>query len=208
MLRSDLLSSITPPTQFEALPDAEPPATKWPIRLGIFSLIYAAGGLLCQIGVITTTLLTERLLAMAGMTDVQVPAATRYPTVATALLAMLLGLVLLIGAINLLRRRRSSISQLKAWALLRMLMVLLGVVVGIATLPANMEFQRQIQELNNQRAREGGRPDFVKEFDEQKQWYQSAVAMAVMSIGFSIYPMFLGFYLTRRSVREEVSHWQ
>ena len=190
------------------LPDVEPPRTKWPIRLGIFSLIYAAGGLLCQISAITAMMLTEQFLAMTGMTDVEVPAATRYPTVATAMLAMLLGLVLLIGAINLLRRRRSSIGQLKAWALLRMLTLLLGVVVWIATLPANMEFQRQIQELNNQRAREGGRPDFVKEFDEEKQWYQSAVAMAVMSVSFSIYPMFLGFYLTRRSVQEEISHWE
>lgn len=185
---------------------AEPPATKWPRVIGIISVIYAAGGILCQVGVVASSFFSETLLKMGGM-DIEMPPVLLAVNTVLGVVMSFVGLLLLFAAINLLRRRRSGVSLHKQWAVLRVVLVVAGVGIGIVLLPANIELQRSIQEASNERLREADRDDLVQEFSEDKVWRQTIITTGVTAGVVSVYPLFIGFYLSRRKIREEVETW-
>lgn len=186
--------------------EAVAPDTKWPKVIGIISLIYALCGLLCQVGAGVGTFLGEFFMKMGGM-DVKMPPPLKYSTPVIALVTFCVGLVLLFGAINLLRRRPSGVSLHKKWAIIRLVVLLFGVGVGIVMLPANIEFQRSVQEAQNELAIRGGRPDAVRQFDEDAKWLQGRIMLGVTSGLIAVYPLFIGFYLSRKKIDEEVAQW-
>ena len=50
------------------LQESEEKPSKWPTVIGVISVIYALGGLLCMAGYAVSTLFTEALMRMGGMT--------------------------------------------------------------------------------------------------------------------------------------------
>ena len=185
---------------------ADIPQTKWPKVIGIISLIYALCGLLCQVGAGVGTFLSEFFMGMGGL-DVTMPPQLKYSTPVIALISFCIGLILLFGAINLLRRRPSGVSLHKKWAVIRLVVLVIGIAVGIVMLPANIEFQRSVQEATNRLAIEGGRPDAVRQFDEDSKWLQGRIMLGVTSGLAAVYPFFIGFYLSRKKIDEEVAQW-
>lgn len=185
---------------------AEAPDTKWPRVIGIISLIYAAGGILCQVGVVVSSLASETLMKMGGM-DIEMPPVLLAVNTALGVVMSFVGLLLLFAAINLLRRRRSGVSLHKQWAVLRLVLMVAGVGVAIVLLPANIELQRSIQEASNEKLREADRDDLVQEFSEDKVWRQTIIMTGVGAGVVTVYPLFIGFYLSRRKIREEVETW-
>lgn len=181
-------------------------STKWPKVIGILSLIYAVGGLLCVVSTIAMTALGD-VFARAGGMDLHFPPSVRYPAVVLGAINFVLGIVMLTGAISLLRRRRTGVSRLKKWAAFRLATLLLGLVTTMFTLPAQLDIQRQVIEFQSERAREGGRPDLAQEFDEDEQWFNVIRNTAIATAVFAAFPLFLGFYLSRRKITDEVQNW-
>ncbi|NNF44719.1 MAG: hypothetical protein HKO59_12035 [Phycisphaerales bacterium] len=200
--------SITPDASdpFEPNAEVEPAATRWPTAIGVISIIYALGGMLCQVGAAVSSLASSWLMKLGGM-DVTVPAVLKVIGSVTAVVMFFVGLMLLIGGIRVLRRRASGIPLLRRWAVVRIVLLLIGVVVGIVLMPAQLDMQRSIQEATNERLREAGAADRVTEFDEDKTWRNLVITTGVTAAVASIYPLFLAFYLSRGKIADEVQHW-
>ena len=125
----------------------------------------------------------------------------------SAVLFLPLSILLLLAAIRLLGRRRTGVSMHKTWAVLRLVMVVISVVVGILMLPTSIQFERSMQEATVRLARERGSNVPDRPFDEDFAWKKGVVMTGVSAGVFSVYPLFLGFYLSRRKIGDEVETW-
>ncbi|MHC5113504.1 MAG: hypothetical protein ACYTGP_03640 [Planctomycetota bacterium] len=184
----------------------EPEETTWPRAIGVISIIYAVGGMLCQVVVSGWTMLSEQLMAMGGM-DFDIPPSLRYPTLVFSFFAFCLGVYMLTGATSLLKRRRVGVARLKRWAVLRLVLLVLGLGSTLFTLPGQIDLQRQVLEFQNQQLRESGREDLVKPFDEDAAWFQVIVSTGIFTGVFAVYPLFVGFFLSRRKITDELETW-
>ncbi len=184
----------------------ETPPTSWPRTVGTISIVYGALGLLCQSAMNAGAMFSEFFLKMGGM-DVEFPMLFKVLSGITMVVMWVLGIILIVGGVKLIRRRRVAVGLLKTWVVLRILVMIAGVVSAVVFLPLNMQLQEQILEATNKQAREGGRSDQVREFDEDSAWRTTVIWTAVASAAFSAYPLFLGLYLSRRKIVAEVEQW-
>jgi hypothetical protein len=187
-------------------PADEPPDTKWPTVIGAISIIYAALGLMCQAWAMVWIFLSEQLMAMGGL-QIDMPPAIQAVGAASAVVTSIVGIILLVGGVKLSRRRRSGVTWVKRWVVLRMLLLLVGVAANFAIMPANLQLQESIIDATNQMQLDNGRPDLVQTFDEEAQWRKQVLFLGLFSGAAAIYPLFLGFYLSRKKIAEEVSQW-
>ena len=58
---------------------------KWPKMIGIISLLYAVGGLLCAVSLVAWTFVSEGLAAMGGM-DLTIPPVIKVTTAISRIL--------------------------------------------------------------------------------------------------------------------------
>ena len=84
-------------------------------------------------------------------------------------------------------------------------MVLIALVVSILIAPAQVEFERSMLKFQNEKRREVGQKP-VK-IDDQKLQTKVMLSAVIGAGVFSIYPLFLGFYLSRKKITEEVNTW-
>lgn len=179
--------------------------TKWPKVIGVISLIYALFGLLCQSGYAVATGFTDQLMQFFGM-EVTTPVVLKATAVLLAAVGIALGIVMLMGAIKLLRRQRSGVSLLKKWAVMRIILVLIGVVAGVLMAPAQIEMQQQMLEVQRERMP----PDQaarIPDLTDEQIWRRTMIQMGVMSALFAAYPVFLGFWLSRNKITADVERW-
>ncbi len=197
-----------PPTeQDEMLADDQP--TKWPKVIGVISLLYALGGMLCQIVGVLSLYLTKWLARLGGLElDMEIPALLKAVQIGLATLTFCVGILMFVGAVNLLRRRRSGPSLLRAWSVIRLVLIVVSLGTAIVLAPAQVKLQRSLLELQNDRLREAGMESRVKEKTDD-ELRQVAIRSGVIASGvFAVYPFFLGLWLLRRKVTEEVKHWK
>ncbi len=197
-----------PPTERnEMLADDLP--RKWPKVIGVISLLYALGGMLCQIGGVMSLYLTKWLARLGGFElDMEIPASLKVVQIGLATLTFCVGILMFVGAVNLLRRRRSGPSLLRVWSVIRLVLIVVGLGTAIVLAPAQVELQRSLLEQQNDRLREAGMESRVKEKTDD-ELRQAAIRNGVIASGvFAAYPFFLGLWLSRRKVTEEVQHWK
>ena len=202
-------SSMNQPTiPPELVAGALPPedTSRWPKVIGIISLIYALFGMLCGISYAGSTIFTSQLLAMGGMKDVDLPMPIKLTVVALVVFDVALGVVLLMGAINLLRRKRSGVRLHLRWALWRMILILVAAATTIFTAKASVEFEKaRLEAMNRTIEERGGEPREIPSVADLHR--KTFINVAIFSAVQSIYPLFIGFYLSRRKIREQIAHW-
>ena len=184
----------------------ETPQTTWPKTIGVISIVYGSLGLLCQGAMNAGGMLGEFFMKLGNL-DVEFPMMFKVISGVTIVVMWILGIILIVGGIQLTRRRRGALRVLKTWVVLRILLIIVGVVLTVLLLPANLGLQEQILEATNKQAREAGRSDQVREFNEDTAWRTTVIGTAVASAAFSAYPLFLGLYLSRRKIVAEVEQW-
>lgn len=197
-----------PPTeQDEMLADDEP--TKWPKVIGVISLLYALGGMLCQIGGVMSLYLTKWFARLGGFDlDMEIPASLKAVQIGLATLTFCVGILMFVGAVNLLRRRRSGPSLLRVWSVIRLVLIVVGLGLAVMLAPSQVELQRSLLEQQNDQLREAGMESRVKDKTDDELW-QAVIRTGVIASGvFAAYPFFLGLWLSRRKVTEEVQHWK
>lgn len=180
--------------------------SRWPKVIGIFSLIYGFGGMFC--GLMGAAWAIFGAAMMAKLMDAQftIPTVVKATTIGLTVFNLMLGVVLVVGAVSLLRRKRSGVRLHVRWALLRMILILVGVVVAIFTAPMQIDMQKAMEEAGNRKLVESGRPPKPLSTDAQV-YHKMIISTAIFSGVLSIYPLFIGFYLSRRKIREQISHW-
>jgi len=184
----------------------EEPLTKWPRVIGIISLCYAILGLLCGLSYGASGFLSEYFMRIARM-SVTMPPTMKVMALVSALIMLSLGILMLTGSVGLLRRRRSGVVFLKRWALLRVVFAVIGLVLAVLTAPVVIQFNKDVEAQQIKMFEEAGRTDAKPKSDEQ-HWFQHMVGTGVATVLIMAYPVFLGFYLSRRKVTEEVQNWR
>lgn len=192
---------LSPPTEQGDMPEQE---STWPKTIGVISLIYAIGGLLCQVIGGVMVVASEWLAGLQGI-DIELPVLLKLMQGAMLVVVFVIGIVMLVGSIKLLQRKQSGTSLLKKWVILRLVMVLVGMVLAVLTLPAQVEMQKSIQKQTNEIRREAGMS--VEKIDEEKIQFKIVLTAVIFSGVFTIYPLFLGIYLSRKKITEEVDSW-
>ena len=186
-------SPPAPPVQSIQLP--EEPA-KWPTVFGVVGIIVAAVGLLggCC-GVIAPLVWPYYIRWLEGLEQVpqeqlgaakaaMLPAAWMVPA---SLVGLALSVVLLIGAIRLLRRRSSGIGLCKVWAWINIPWSLLGYVV-------NLLLQTRVPQDTQQMG---------------AAWRYVGLAFGgcwVLVLGVGL-PLFMLYWFTREPVKSEIALW-
>ncbi len=118
------------------------------------------------------------------------------------------GVLMFVGAVNLLRRRRSGLSLLRTWSVIRLVLIVVGLGTVIVLAPAQVELQRSLLEQQNDRLREAGMESRVKEQTDE-EIRQGVIRNGVIVLGVTaMYPFFLGLWLSRRKVTAEVQRWK
>ena len=184
------------------------PATKWPTIIGVFSLLYAIGGLGCQAFFGFVSVFFGEFMANLGGSDAELPMISKIIGGASAVILLVIGVMMLIGSINLMRRRRSGVALLRRWVVMRLLLVLVFFTITVLTAPLQMNFQRQMVEFGNDQWIDAGRPDLVQEFDDAALWKRTMYSTAGMFAAVSVYPVLLGLYIGRRKIDEEIRAWE
>jgi len=195
------------PAATEMYDDDEPPRTKWPLVIGVISLIYAIAGLLCQVGAGTMSLIGDYFASLGGF-DIEIPPMIKAIGVGLAAAVFITGLIMLLGAVNLLRRKRSGPKLLRTWVVFRLVLIAIGFASMFVTAPAQIEFQRTMLEAQNERVREAGREDLVRPVDDASIWRTQMINGVVMTGVVAIYPVFIGVWFSRRPIKEEVALWE
>ena len=192
---------LSPPTEQSDMPEQE---STWPKTIGVISLIYAIGGLLCQVGAGVMAVAGEWVLSLFQI-EVEFPIIVKLTGSAMAVVIFVIGIFMLAGSIRLLQRKQTGPSLLKTWSVFRLAMVLFALVVSILIAPAQIEFERSMLKFQNEKRREVGQKP-VK-IDDQKLQTKVMLSAVIGAGVFSIYPLFLGFYLSRKKITEEVNTW-
>jgi hypothetical protein len=187
--------------------DVVTPETTWPKVIGVFSLIYAMTGMLCITAITISTLFLSAIMMQMGGMDIEIPLAVQAMTAAMGTLTVIVGVVMMVGAVGLLRRRRSGVKWLKRWSILRLVLLFIGIGLTFATGPTQMDFQRQMVDARNDAMIENDRPDLVQEKSDEQIWNQILLQTAIFTGLYAIYPVFLGLFLSRRSIADEVDSW-
>lgn len=198
----------SPPTELHAgMPGLPPEDTaKWPKVIGILSLIYAIFGMLCGVSYGAFLLLTPQMMAMSGAGELDLPARLKFIGIGLILFGVMLGILLIVAAVNLLRRKRTGVRLHLRWALLRMILMLFAAVSTLFTVRDNINFEKARIEAQNRAIVEQGRNPIDMPSDDAIH-KRTIITTAVICGMQSIYPLFIGFYLSRRKIREQISHW-
>ena len=90
--------STQPPTDQGEMP-AEEAVTKWPKVIGVVSLFYAIGGLLCQVGAVAMIFLMGWFASLGGF-KLELPLSVKLIGVGLAVLSFCVGLLMVVGAVG------------------------------------------------------------------------------------------------------------
>ena len=189
---------VHPPVEASPV-ELEPEETKWPKVIGVISLIYAIGGLLCATTSGIWLGLSPMLPMFRGGADF--PGILRASGAIQCILTFGVGILMVVGAVSLLRRRRSGPGVLKKWVVLRVAIILLSVVVMVLTGPAQIQMQRSMLDLKNDMS------DQNVEKTDDELWHTAMLQGGIGAGVFAIYPVFLGLYLSRKKITAEVEQW-
>ena len=180
----------------------------WATGLGIVALVYAGLGILVNAGGIAMLVFSEQAREAAGGLNVA--------NLAFGSVAILLGVVLAIGAIGLLRRRRFGVQATLTCAAARLILLLVASIYGWLTLPAQVDRQMELMDRRVAEARgsSGGGSRSVSisvgggsglDREAMLRWSKMAFVGSVLAIG--AMPVATAWILTNRRRREEIAGW-
>lgn len=180
----------------------------WATGLGIVALVYAGLGIIVNAGGIAMLVFSEQAREAAGGLNVA--------NLAFGSVAILLGVVLAIGAIGLLRRRRFGVQATLTLAAARLILLLVASIYGWLTLPAQVDRQMELMDRRVAEARgsSGGGSRSVSisvgggsglDREAMLRWSKMAFVGSVLAIG--AMPVATAWILTNRRRREEIAGW-
>ncbi len=198
-------SPSTPPSATAPARAPEGNST-WPVVLGIVALVFGVAGFLGNLWGTVATSVAEGLVSsltgeLSGQEEdvvrvvFEITRSWRLWTVGVALIGALVSGLLLVGGILLLLRRAAAASLLKLWAVVRMVMVIVGGYVGL-------QVQREIMAAMH---------DLLgAEMDQIPQGLVAATTAFGMMFGIMFgwaLPVFVLIWFARQKIKDEVDGW-
>lgn len=190
---------VTPPTQAGPLarpagyaPYA-PPAPVWPTVIGVIGVVLGAGALLITLGSLGMSLVMMQ--STTGTSTIPMPQFNDQwmPwTIVSTLLTCAAAILLLVAGIGIAKRLAWGPRLAKVWAVLKLVVVAAGVVIGF-------QMQREAMEAMSQSA--GSSP-----VGNAETMVVGLMMCAGLVWGWAL-PVFLLIWFSRASVKEQVSKW-
>jgi hypothetical protein len=185
----------------------------WPTVVGIISIIYAFLGIFANGCGAAFIYLGGQTLALMGIDagDLQVPMWLKIVQTGMGVFGVGLGILLLAGAIGLIRRKIASLGVLKLWAVLAILSTFVGIGIGFAAITPNVQLQLDIQEaIRDKMKSDGGDPSQIPELnkDEETMRSESIRNLAIFGALPIIYPAIIGFLVTSRKRLDQADAWE
>jgi hypothetical protein len=177
--------------------------------IGILCIAYGGGGVvLYGFCGLAGTLSQSWLLSISGMKAPPMPPVLLWTTAIQSVLLAFLGGLLLLAGIRLVQRRRSSRPLLAAWAATRLAMLVVGALLGVLTMPTQLDYQvamnesvrEMLRERNMSQADIDRSAPVVK--PEDLEGRQRLVTIG-MTVPLAAFPIFIGLLSTSRKKREE-----
>lgn len=189
--------STPPPAPPAAVPP--PPPRAWPMVIGIIAIILGALGALggCVGMAVTPFLRVIEKVVPAGQAPQLEGLAELVPSMLIlAFAGLVIAVLLLIGGIGLVRRRRWGMTACLAWAVVKIIFVVAHNVFGYLVNVA------QFEQIETMTGNAGGPPLPVEFF----------AGMGALGACFGIawgwaLPIFMLIWFTRRKIRDEVREW-
>lgn len=201
--------SLNAPTQTEPPSGAVAASTSgWATGLGIVLLVYAGLGILVNaVGIAMLVFSEQAREAAGGMNPVNL---------AVGGVAILLGLLLALGAIALLRRRRFGVKVTLTWAAARLALLLVASIYGWTALPTQVDRQMELMNRGVAEARgtsgRGSRSVSISvgggsgmDREAMLRWSKMALVGGMIVVG--AMPVATAWILTNRRRREEIAGW-
>ncbi len=188
---------FAPPLAPTANPAPAEPAS-WPKVLGVICIVFGGLGMLGGVWGIMSPLFNEWLAALMPpeqQATMEAAAKVNPHPVATSLFMLAIAALLLAGGIGLVRRRGGAIGLLKAWAVIKILWVIVGTFLGLHASPELMEgVQKQM----------GSSPAPGM---EAIMWASVVFGIVAGILWVCALPVFVLIWFGRRKIRNEVASW-
>lgn len=189
---------FTPPSHTAA------PGTKWPKLLGIIAIIFGAGGLLQSIiGLVSMILVKQQMQAFVeqGADQAKVHeylSKITYHTYLSSAVMAVVGLLLLVGGILLLRRRKMASPVLQIWAVLKL------IVGGLVTFKSAALSRMQMEIIMSNTAIGGGQEaEMMKTFTNYGVW----IGLIFGLLWLAVLPIFVLVWFNREKAKQDMSSW-
>ena len=171
-------------------------------------MIYAILGLVANVCNGASPFFQGPMLSMAGIKDVQMSSALVIFTVVGSALGLVLGIILLVGAIGLLRRKKSGYKLVLTWVVLRVVLAIIGLGLGFATVDDNVLYQKQIQEATNDMMKSRGvSTDSMPQKTDAEFASSAKMTILIATPVVLIFPIVVGLLLSSRTRREHMKTW-
>lgn len=194
---------VAPPTTQGDFVPVKPPES-WPTVIGVISIIFGSLGVLSGACGGALLLLSGPLVSMipkeqAAEMEVQLSSGLPYPVLqgGVMLLELVISVMMLVGGIVLLRRKRSARGLLVGTAWLDLLANTVGAVVGFMVMQAQMKAMQENAEVAQQ---------MPAGFGALAQGAGGVMAF-VQWLFLAIWPVFVLIWFSRSRVRESVETW-
>jgi hypothetical protein len=154
------------------------------------------------------TIFQSWLLSLSGMKAPAMPPVLVWTTAAQSVILAALGILLVVAGVRLFQRRRSSRTLLASWAIARIVMLVIGALIGVLTLPTQLDYQVAMNESVRDMLRDQGKSQ--AEIDatapvvraEDLSGRQRLVTVG-MTLPLAAFPIFIGLLATSRKKRAE-----
>ena len=197
--------------------DLETRRITWPTVLGATCIVYAVLGVFANGCGLGNVFLGDIGFKMAGIEvegGLNLPAWITVSTVILGALGLILAGLLFVGAGGLIRRQPGSVSLLKLWAVAAILASVVQIVLGFLSIDNNVDLQLRVQDAQSEMLRSQDPEISQKELailgltksagEIRTQSIQYTVILGGMPM---IYPILLGFFLTRKGRIQQAEAW-
>lgn len=201
----------SPPTDTDL--DAFEPPSRWPLVIGTIATLYACLGLLFMCISIAGVYLGPWLQAsIGGMEPVPVPMVVMIRQTVFILAGIALGILLLVGGISTLKRKRRGPWCINCWVVIRLVVLLFGVVFLFMTLDLDLAYQEQVREgvvelmRQNNYSEEQIQMSVPEQTPEELRSTMIIWALAISGMT-AVCPIVLGVVMTSKRIRAEWQEW-
>ena len=206
-----MLDAPTPPRGDRPLTaeDVPAPLAKWAMPLGITLLAYAVLGSLLMVLAVGGALAAPMLMKLAapGGEPPRMPLVLLAFVVTGGVLSLGLGVLLGVGGLGVVSQRRVGIARVQRWAVIRLVLAAVSLVVSWVLLPTQVEYNRlahewQVAASNDPRMRE-----MLGDFDPAANRRMTLISQVGGSIAVSLVPFGVLLFLGRPAVQRQVERW-
>jgi hypothetical protein len=150
--------------------------------------------------------------SLGGMDSVPMPPFLLVGQVVLLVLVIGSGLLLLVGGIGTLKRRRIGPRCINAWVIIRIVLLFIGIVFMVLTMTANVDWQLATQDSIRDLMRSNGNTEdqiekYVPEVDASKMRSTMVTWALVWSGMIATCPIVMGLVLSTKRIRAEWHAW-